>query len=308
MDYTEIKIKVSTQDLDAASAVAEMASPYGFYVEDYSDMLEVAPTMRIVDYYDDELLHKDTEHAVIHIYLSADRSPAEAAEYIAARLTASQIDFEAQTDKVREEDWANSWKAFYKPFSVGSLTVCPSWEKCELAEGQTLITIDPGMAFGTGTHETTRLCLKSLAEQIKSGDRVLDVGCGSGILALAASKLGAGYVAAVDIDAVAVDVARRNAEQNNCDIDVFLGSLLDNSGLAEKIGAGYDLITANIVADVIIAFSGYFYSALKDGGTLVASGLIDTRVGEAVNALQGAGFTLVQSDSEKCWYALTLKK
>lgn len=211
MEYTEIEVRIKSADLETAEAVAQMASPHGFYVEDYSDMLTVAPNIRSVDFYDAALLAKDTENALVHIYLSQDMHPTETAAFIGERLRAERIECEIKLNTVQDVDWAEKWKAFYKPFRASRrIEVCPSWESCEnVPQGTEVLKIDPGMAFGSGTHETTKLCVQALDDIVKGGERVLDLGCGSGILAIAAAALGAGEICAADVEAVAVDCAQK---------------------------------------------------------------------------------------------------
>lgn len=160
----------------------------------------------------------------------------------------------------------------------------PSWEKYEKQDGDIIIDMDPGMAFGTGTHETTRLCATLLEENVKSGDYMLDVGAGSGILAICAAKLGADYCAACDIDPVAVKTEKENAERNGCDIDCFVSDLLDSVKIRD--GRKYDIVTANIVADIIIRMSPDIGEYIRDGGLLVVSGIIDEREAEVRSALE----------------------
>lgn len=215
MNWTEIKIKIPVKDIETAAAIAQMTVPYGIYIEDYSNLESEVEEIAHIDLIDEDLLKSDRNHAVIHIYISPEENPAEAVSYLKEQLALSDILFDLDTDSIQEEDWSNEWKKYYHPIRVGKkIIICPSWESCEQNEEDVKITLDPGMAFGTGTHETTRLCMQLLENYITSETRMLDVGCGSGILAITALLLGAKSAVGVDIDELAVKVAQENAERN----------------------------------------------------------------------------------------------
>ena len=212
---------------------------------------------------------------------------------------------------VREEDWAENWKKYFKPVPVGNkLLIKPSWEQVEDAGGRIILEIDPKMSFGTGTHATTRLCMAALEDAVHDGDRVLDMGCGSGILSVAALLLGAGSALGIDVDPLAVKTALENAQINGVD-DRFTakaGNVLEDNELVLSLGQEYDIIAANIVSDIIIAMSGMFFRLLKKGGTLVTSGIIDERCDEVIAALEHQGFALEITDREGGWCALTASR
>lgn len=201
-----------------------------------------------------------------------------------------------------EEDWANSWKQYYKPMCVGKrLLVCPSWEEENLTEqqrkGKLLLKLDPGMVFGTGGHYTTQLCMEALEHCVQPGDHVLDIGCGSGILSIAALHLGAEKAACLDIDPVAERVVRENLlmnglEQGRCDIHI--GNILTDAALRGRIQGRYEIIVANIVADVVIALCGIVPEYLKPNGLFLCSGVIEERGEEVTAAIKEAGYTLVE--------------
>ena len=214
---------------------------------------------------------------------------------------------------VDEEDWANNWKAYFKPMPVGEkLLVCPSWEKIPEGNTRAVLKIDPGMAFGTGTHHTTRMCLELLEKNIKNGDLVADLGCGSGILSIAASLMGAKETYAIDIDPVAARVAAENAELNGIDMSGYfirIGDILSDEKFRDDIsGRQYDIVLANIVANVIIAFAPVIPQLMKPDGKLIASGIIADRLDEVLDALKANGLEAVEICNGEDWRAVLAAK
>ncbi len=312
MDYLEICVEVKSVDAETAAAVANMTVPYGIYIEDYSDMEATLPSIGRVDYIDDELLKKDREHAKIHVYIPKDQNPDEAISFIKDRLSSERIEHSILLGEARENEFLNLWKKFYKPERIGErLVICPSWEKYRKKESDVVVSLDPESAFGTGKHETTRLCLELIEKSVSFGDVLLDMGTGSGILGISALALGAKRVVAVDVEKNAVKIAVQNAEKNGFlgkSFVGFCGDAINDRALCDKIGDEYDLITANIVADVIIAMSEMFYNKVRAGGILIASGIIDSRRDEVISALKGAGFTLEELKEDGGWVAAKLTK
>ena len=302
MNYTEVKIYVKTEDTERASNIAVMAVPYGIYIEDYSDLEQAAWEIAHIDLIDEDLLQKDRAESIVHIYIEEGNNPAEAVSFISDRLTAEKIDFRIETDGCSEEDWADKWKAFFKPTPVGErLFVRPIWIDDYDAGNRAVLNIEPGAAFGTGTHDTTRLCLETLDKIIKEGDTVLDIGCGSGILAIASMLLGATEGFGVDIDELAVKTAKENGKMNGLDEPELKFVCGD---LADKVTKKYDVVVANIVADIIILFSTQVRAFMKQGAKFIASGIIDTRADEVVTALQNAGLKLVERIEHGGWVCL----
>lgn len=204
---------------------------------------------------------------------------------------------------VQEEDWANAWKAYFKPTRVGErLIVIPSWEAYELQPHDLPLYLDPGMAFGTGTHATTALCLRKLERLVKPGARVLDVGTGSGILAVAAARLGAGEIVAIDIDPVAVKVAKENAEQNDLALDIR------HATIAEVDRDEYDVVIANIIASVIIDILPDVVDRMKQGGRFLASGIIAERKESVLEAMTAAWLLPLEVREENGWVAILATK
>lgn len=306
MDWTEIKITVPAADAGRAADIANMAVPYGLYLEDYSDLEQGAREIAHVDLIDEELLARDRTRAVVHLYISPEENPAEAAAFLRERYAAAGIGFELTTGEVSEEDWANNWKKYFKPLPVGGrLLICPTWEPVPPSGGRAVLRIDPGMAFGTGGHETTRLVLEALERHIRGGETLLDVGCGSGILSIAALLLGAERTAGVDIDALAVKTAVENGELNGMRPPRYT---IHQGNLVDKIGGEYDIVAANIVADAIISLSADIPPFLKPGGVYIASGIIDTRERDVLAALERCGFEVTERYERGGWLCLVSKK
>lgn len=305
MDWTELCLTVDAADTDRAAAIAGMAVPYGIYIEDYRDLERDAREIAHIDLIDEELLSRDRTHSRIHLYVSAAAAPGEAEAFIAERLRAEKIDFSLDTSTINEQDWANNWKAFFKPLPIGErLLICPTWEQAGETEGRQVLSIDPGMAFGTGGHETTRLVLEAM-EPLIDGATVLDVGCGSGILAIAALLLGAKCATGVDIDPMAVQTARENAVLNGLEPP---RCVFEQGNLADRIHGQFDLIAANIVADAIIALSPDIPSLLAPNGRYIVSGIIDTREQDVLPVLDACGFDIEQRFALHGWVCLVLRK
>ena len=302
MNYTEVKIFVPTGDTERASGIAVMTVPYGIYIEDYSDLEQGAWEIAHIDLIDEDLLEKNRDESIIHIYIEEGNNPAEAVSFISERLSAEGITFKIETDGCSEDDWADKWKAFFKPTPVGErLFVRPIWIDDYDSGDRVVLNIEPGAAFGTGTHETTRLCLETLDKIIKEGDTVLDIGCGSGILAIASMLLGASEGFGVDIDPLAVKTAVENGKMNGLtepQLQFVCGDL------ADKVTKKYDVVVANIVADIIILFSTQVRAFMKQGAKFVASGIIDSRADEVVLALQNAGLFVRERIEENGWVCL----
>ncbi len=303
--WTEVCITVPQADTERATDIANMIVPYGVYIEDYSDLEQGAREIAHIDLIDEDLLAKDRTRSLIHIYLSPEDNPAEALAFLQERMTANGIDSRVDTTAISEEDWANNWKQYFKPLKIGEkLLICPTWDTVDDTEGRTVLNIDPGMAFGTGGHETTRLVLEAMEAVIAPDTKVLDVGCGSGILSLAALLLGAESALAVDIDALAVKTAIENGERSGLvppRYTVVEGDLVD------KVSGQFELVVANIVAGAIIMLSPAVKPFVKEDGVYIVSGIIDTREAEVVDALHACGFTIEQRYEQRGWLCMVCK-
>ena len=304
MDWTEVTITVNAKDVDKAGDIANMVVPYGIYIEAYSNLEEEAWEIAHIDLIDEDLLQKDRSKALVHIYISPEESPAEAVAFLRERYTAEGIENEICLDSCVEEDWINNWKQYFKPIPVGQkLLIRPTWEEVKDSGGRTVLDLDPGLAFGTGTHETTRLCMELLEQYVRPGMNVLDVGCGSGILSVAALLLGADKAVGVDIDELAVKTAVENAEINHVE-DRFTGIC---GNLTDQVTGTYDIVVANIVADVIIMLTKDVEQFMKPDTVYLMSGIIDTREQDVLTAVE-QHFTIIDRKEEKGWVALSAKR
>ena len=301
MNWTEIKITIDAKDIDTAAAVAQMAVPWGIYLEDYSHLDEEVQEVAHVGLIGEELLAKDRTRAIVHVYVSPEENPAEAVAFLTERLAAAGVKNEIATAPCVQEDWINNWKKYFHPLKVGKkLLIRPDWEQAENPEGRLVLSLEPGIAFGTGTHETTRLCMELLEEVIRPGCAMLDVGCGSGILSAAGLLLGAKSAVGVDIDPLAVKTAVQNAERNGV-ADRFTGIC---GNLTEKVSGKYDVVAANIVADVIIDLVKDLPQYLAPGAVCIFSGIITERESDVLAALSGR-FTVISRREEKGWLAFS---
>ncbi|MBO5798118.1 MAG: 50S ribosomal protein L11 methyltransferase [Clostridia bacterium] len=305
-NWTELTIAVPVKDTDRAADIANMTVPYGLYIEDYSDLEQGAREIAHIDLIDEDLLARDRTRSLIHVYLEPEVNPAEALAFLQERLSASGIENELSTRTVHEADWANNWKQYFKPLPIGEkLLILPTWEQDENKDGRSVLHIDPGMAFGTGGHDTTRLVLETLEHTVRPGDKFLDIGCGSGILSIAALLFGAESAFGVDIDPLAVKTARENGTLNGMEPPRYE---IVEGDLADKVKGQYEVVAANIVADAIIALSPAVPAFLKEGGTYVVSGIIDVREPEVVAALDRCGFAVAERHEQRGWVCLVCKR
>ncbi len=304
MNWTEITVEVAKEYTDAAAAIANMTVPYGIYIEDYSDLEQNAWDIAHIDLIDEELVNKDREKSIIHIYISECDNAAEALEFLKERLRASAIEFEAGSIGVDDSDWNENWKKYFHATEIGEkLAIVPSWEEYDNKSGRSILNIDPGAAFGTGTHATTSLCLELLEDYILPETKMLDVGCGSGILAIASVLLGAKSALGVDIDAQSVKTAKENASINNMteNTEFIVGDL------ADKVTGKYGVVCANIVADVIIKLLKDISRFMEQDGVLIISGIIDIRKDDVLSAVEANGFSVIKEAYRENWCAYVLK-
>lgn len=305
-EWTEVKIVVDAKNVDKAGDIASMVVPYGIYIEDYSELEKEAWEIAHIDLIDEELLEKDRTKAIVHVYIAPQENPQEAVAFLRERYSAENIDNEILLNACKNEDWENNWKQYFHPIPVGEkLLIRPTWEDEVDAGDRKVLNIEPGLAFGTGTHETTRLCLETLEKHINDGTTVLDIGCGSGILSVASLLLGAEKAVGVDIDALAVKTAIENGEANGFrepEYTILQGNLTD------KVSGKYNVVVANIVADIIIMFCENVADFMYDDSVFITSGIIDTREQDVLDAFDKYGFEVVGRHSEGGWVCFECKK
>nr|WP_302597770.1 50S ribosomal protein L11 methyltransferase [uncultured Cellulosilyticum sp.] len=316
MNWLEVTIYTSKQGLETITGLLLQLGVTGFVIQDpddYDEFLTLQGTTW--DYMDEDMEKlKDCETS-IKFYLAENGQGQEMFHEIKnmlKRLKEESDDYGKLTmelGNVKEEDWANNWKQYFKPFTVGEkFVIKPTWESYDTETNRMILEIDPNSSFGTGQHYTTQLCIEQLEGIIKPGQKVLDMGCGSGILSIAALMLGAEHVTAVDIEQNSVDIAKENFEQNKMDVAKFTtycGNILADEALVTTIGTEcYEVVVANIVADVIIPMRHLLKDFLVPGGILVASGVIGERAEEVKIALESAGFTVEEITEKNDWVAL----
>lgn len=307
MEWTEVSVKINADDIDTAADIANMVVPYGIYIEDYRTLEKETWEIANIDLIDEDLLKKDRTKGVIHIYIGSDENPQEASVFLSEHLNAAGIENEIDMSKCRNEDWENNWKEFFKPMNVGKkILIRPLWiDDYENPDNRKVLSIEPGLAFGTGGHNTTRLCLEMCEKYIKSKDTVLDTGCGSGILGIASLLLGAGSVTGVDIDELAVKTAIENGKVNGFsepEYKILQGNLTD------KVTGKFDVVVANIVADIIIMFSKTVPDFMKENAVFITSGIIAPRADEVRAALIQNNFEIIEENRDEDWFCFVCKQ
>ncbi len=301
-NWTKLTVKSDIKYLDDICAVMCMLDN-GLMIEDYSD---VTVNGMYGDLIDESILNADKSKVAVSIFVPEEKNLAEYTAFLSERFRTLEIEAETVFEGVSEQDWAESWKKYYKPIRLGKITIVPAWEDYTADEGEIILRMDPGMAFGTGTHETTRLVIELMQDILTGSERVLDVGTGSGILAICASKLGARSCAAYDIDPVAVRVARENIAADGADnVTCDVSDLLKNVDLSF---GGYDLILANIVADIIIRMLPDIDPYLAKNGKMILSGIIAPRADEVRKCIRENGLRVVGEKQENDWLALLVER
>lgn len=303
--WLEYSLETTSASLDALTARLTANGLTGLVVEDEEDFKRFLEENRQYwDYVDEELQARMKGAARVKFYVTNDNCGEKEAEGYLKGIEGVTV----LKTPMEEEDWANGWKKYYQPMEIGKrLYVVPEWLDHTAPDGRVSLILNPGLTFGTGSHPTTQICMEGVEKYTKSGDRVLDLGCGSGILSIAAVKLGAAQALGVDIDPKAPDVAYENAALNGISREnytVLAGDVLSDGKFRQAItGEGWDLILANIVSDVIIPLSGFVGTMLRSGGKFLCSGIIDTRAEEVRAALEKNGFRILETRSRKGWFA-----
>ena len=322
MNWLELHIDTTHAGLEPVETLLSSLGIDGVVIDDeteFQDFLE--NNHQYWDYVDEDLEKEMQGKSRVTFYLQADEEGF--AKMGEVRIALENLKKTAQAcgtllmtmDSLQDADWENNWKQYYKPMEIGErLLVIPQWEQEDpkvrkaLEGGRVPLILEPGLTFGTGSHATTRLCLTALEQAVQGGEKVLDLGCGSGILSIAALKLGAASALAVDIDDKCLDVAYENAAMNGIGRDTYtvkVGDILSDEALRAEIGGGYDVVLANIVADVIIGLGPMVRSLLSENGVFLCSGIIDTRAEEVAGKLRQAGLEILDTRSSEGWYAYT---
>ena len=314
MKWLELKLDTSPAGLDPVSQLLEEQGITGLVIDDEGDFRDfLEHNHQYWDYVDEELMQEKQGLCRITFYLSDD--PEGYHRLAQVRMALSQLKAAhpeyapllLTMNNLEDADWENNWKQFYKPMEIGDrLTVIPEWESAGVPEGRVALRLNPGLTFGTGSHATTRLCLTALEEAVHGGETVLDLGCGSGILSIAALLLGADRAVACDIDEKCMDVAYENAALNGVGRDRYTvrwGDVVTDQALGQELGGPYDVVVANIVADVIKALASTVRPLVKEGGIFLCSGIIDDRAEEVAQCLRDNGWTIAETRSSEGWFS-----
>ena len=323
MEWLELHIDTNHAGLDVVETFLSAHGIDGVVIDDETDFQSFLENNRQYwDYVDEDLEKSMQGRSRITFYLQADEEGFS--KLVEIRIALEELktlrrDFGTlllTMANLKDSDWENNWKQYYKPMEIGDrLLVIPEWEQKAVQgqpkyQGKVPLILESGLTFGTGSHATTRLCLTALEKSVSGGERILDLGCGSGILSIAALRLGAEEAVAVDIDDKCLTVAYENAALNGIGKDaytVLVGDVLSSDAMRRKLGSGYDIVLANIVADVIIGLAPMVRGFLKEGGVFLCSGIIDDRAHEVADKLRAAGWEITESRSAEGWFAYTCR-
>lgn len=318
MEWTKVIIDTTVEAVDSITWFLGEMEIYSVEIEDHLPLTEEERREMYVDLLPDEIAPNDGK-AKVSFYLEDDSNLDEIIKNVKEQLRelSTYMDIgsgEVTIDSTKEEDWVNNWKQYFKPFYVDDhIMVKPTWEVVEnVPKGDLIVEIDPGTAFGTGSHETTKLCMRQLKKYVKDDTVLLDVGCGSAILSILGLKLGAKYAVDTDIDPNAVRAANENFEVNHLEKDqykVLLGNILEDEQMREDLGSEcYDIVVANILADVIIPLSSLVPQFLKEDGVFISSGIINTKEEDVKQAILDAGMEIMEISHMGDWVSITAKR
>lgn len=314
MKWLELHIDTARAGLEPVSELLREQGVEGLVIDDEADFKDfLENNHQYWDYVDDELLAEKHGKCRVTFYLEESESGFSTLAQVRIALSALKKQHPEYApllltmENVEDADWENNWKQFYKPMEIGDrLIVIPEWESTGVPEGRVALRLNPGLTFGTGSHATTRLCLTALEKHVRGGETVLDLGCGSGILSIAALLLGADRAVACDIDEKCMDVAYENAALNGVGRDRYTvrwGDVVTDRALRRELGGPYDVVVANIVADVIKALASTVRPLVREGGIFLCSGIIDDRAEEVAQCLRDNGWTIAETRSSEGWFS-----
>lgn len=315
MKWDKYTIDTTTEAEDFISMMLSENGIEGIEIEDNVPLTKEETGEMFIDFPPE--LPPDEGKSKVSFYLEAGEDHTETLK--AVRIGLEQLRSMVEigsgdiiSSQTEDIDWINNWKQFFQSFYIDDILIKPTWELLkEEDKNKFLIEIDPGISFGTGKHETTQLCIRQIRKYLKEGERVLDVGCGSGILSIAALKLGAGSVVGTDVDGDCITSTHENMTVNHLaenSGEFYVGNLIDDKAFQEKIGTGYDLVVANILADIIIPMAPALYQCAKEQGVLITSGIIDFKENEVKEALEQAGFEILEVNHQGEWVNVTARK
>lgn len=315
MKWDKYTIDTTTEAEDFISMMLSENGIEGIEIEDNVPLTKEETGEMFIDFPPE--LPPDEGKSKVSFYLEAGEDHTETLK--AVRIGLEQLrsmveigNGDITSSQTEDIDWINNWKQFFQSFYIDDILIKPTWEPLkEEDKNKFLIEIDPGISFGTGKHETTQLCIRQIRKYLKEGERVLDVGCGSGILSIAALKLGAGSVVGTDVDGDCITSTHENMTVNHLaenSGEFYVGNLIDDKAFQKKIGTGYDLVVANILADIIIPMAPALYQCAKEQGVLITSGIIDFKENEVKEALEQAGFEILEVNHQGEWVNVTARK
>ena len=315
MKWDKYTIDTTTEAEDFISMMLSENGIEGIEIEDNVPLTKEETGEMFIDFPPE--LPPDEGKSKVSFYLEAGEDHTETLKAVRIGLEQlrSMVEIgsgDITSSQTEDIDWINNWKQFFQSFYIDDILIKPTWELLkEEDKNKFLIEIDPGISFGTGKHETTQLCIRQIRKYLKEGERVLDVGCGSGILSIAALKLGAGSVVGTDVDGDCITSTHENMTVNHLaenSGEFYVGNLIDDKVFQEKIGTGYDLVVANILADIIIPMAPALYQCTKEQGVLITFGIIDFKENEVKEALEQAGFEILEVNHQGEWVNVTARK
>lgn len=315
MKWDKYTIDTTTEAEDFISMMLSENGIEGIEIEDNVPLTKEETGEMFIDFPPE--LPPDEGKSKVSFYLEAGEDHTETLKEVRIGLEQlrSMVEIgsgDITSSQTEDIDWINNWKQFFQSFYIDDILIKPTWEPLkEEDKNKFLIEIDPGISFGTGKHETTQLCIRQIRKYLKEGGRVLDVGCGSGILSIAALKLGAGSVVGTDVDGDCITSTHENMTVNHLaenSGEFYVGNLIDDKAFQKKIGTGYDLVVANILADIIIPMAPALYQCAKEQGVLITSGIIDFKENEVKEALEQAGFEILEVNHQGEWVNVTARK